>query len=66
MLRTKGWDACETDVTNAFFYGDSKEILYMRLPKGYKSFAKMIKRDSTYVQRTIKACKLKKRHYGLK
>jgi Reverse transcriptase (RNA-dependent DNA polymerase) len=50
-----GWDLCQLDVKNAFFYGDLKEEVYIEIPPGFQN-----------EQLKGKVCRLKRPLYGLK
>ncbi|GJV09779.1 ribonuclease H-like domain-containing protein [Tanacetum coccineum] len=53
IVVSMSWHVFQLDVNNAFLYGDLKEIVYMKPPKGYFPY------DN-------KVCRLKKSLYGLK
>lgn len=67
----QGWHTHQTGVKNAFLYGVIKDIVYMKLPHGYKKQSSdMILMDQNKLSQptnnNTKSCRLLKSLYGLK
>lgn len=58
LTAIKGWHLAQMEVNNAFFHGDLKEEVYMKLPHEYKS--------SNGSLPTNAICRLCRSLYGLK
>jgi len=65
----KGWQACQTDVSNVFLHGDLEEGFYMILSQGHTHYGSRMQPTFTVValmRGNLKVCKLHKSVSGLK